>query len=139
MNNYCFRILIHNTNEQEKIEYSYFSFFHVFFYVKKTKIDYAMFPVKMVDEDEKYVSFKSKLSNDFVGSFKKRKNFLERIEKKNGKILYDLIFETEEDDFSKIEKQILPIFEKKILKKIPFKFIYKKKLKSRFKTISQSI
>lgn len=139
MNNYCITSLIYNINETEKNELSFFNLFHILFYVKKIKIDYAMFPVEEVDEDENYISFKSKLSNDFVGSFKKHKKNLERIEKKNGKISYSLIIETEDDDFSKIEKQFLPVFEKKFLRKIPFKIFYKRKLKLRFKTINQSI
>lgn len=138
MNNYCFTVNFHKTNYKETITYSLLNLFHISFYVKKIKIDYSMFPVKVVDEDKNYISFKSMVSTDSPFTLKKNSKCVEGISKTKSSFVYMTVLSTENDDMVKNEIEMLPILEKRIRSKIPFRFLYKKKLRDRLKRVINS-
>jgi len=131
-------VTFHPTKYKELIEYSLFNFFHISFYVKKIKIDYSMFPVKVVDEDKKCTSFKSLVSTDKPFTLKKNGKYIEGVSKNKSSFVYMIVLSTEKDDMAKNEIEMLSILEKRIRLKIPFRFLYKKKLRDRLKRIINS-
>ena len=135
MNNYCFIVKFHTTKYREALSYSFLNLFHITFYMKKIKIDYSMFPVEKISEDEKNVNYKSMVSNDTFISLYKKKNHIEKINKTKLSFSYITVLTTEENDMAKNEIEMLPIIEKRIRSKIPFRFLYKKKLRDRLQRI----
>ena len=134
MNNCLLSVCFHSVNERDKVEYSLFNFFHIIFYVKKIKIDYSMFPVKQIYENKKNISFCSEVSQEKF-TFKKKGKYIEDFKKTKTSLSYSIVLKTEKENMEKNEIEMLPILEKRIRAKIPFRFLYKKKLRDRIKRI----
>jgi len=104
----------------------------------KELIEYSLFTVKVVDEDKKCTSFKSLVSTDKPFTLKKNGKYIEGVSKNKSSFVYMIVLSTEKDDMAKNEIEMLPILEKRIRLKIPFRFLYKKKLRDRLKRIINS-
>lgn len=105
--------------------------------VDKIKIDYACFPVSKVGEAMGLATFKSSVAKDtFLSDFKiekKIEGFVKFFKKKD-----QIHFSFAIDGYGNLDdvaKANLPIIEKYIRSKIPFRLRYKKALKERIQRI----
>lgn len=102
--------------------------FDIFRSQGKIKIDYGFVPVVLKDGE-----FHSTVSKEIFKDLKKKKNYYLKYNRKNG-FYFQIILEDNED-FETAEKEIIPVVEKIIRKKIIFNFKFKNKLKERVKRI----
>lgn len=95
----------------------------------KIKIDYGFIPVRLENGE-----FHSEVSSEIFKNLKEKNGTYFKQVRKNGNFYYQTIMKGDED-FQKAEKELVPKVEKIILKKIIFKFKFKKFLKERVKRI----
>ena len=109
--------------------------FHKDTNTKKLKIDYALFPVDLVkaDRDKKTYEFHSKVSDEEAFTLPMKK--CEFCHKKKDFVSYTTVIKTELSSLEDTETTYIPEIERRVKKKIPLRFRYKKKLKERLARI----
>ena len=98
--------------------------------MKKLKVDYGLVPV-----DLRSGRWKSEVSNETFVSMKKTRVGYLRFFKKRDQVFYQLIPFQEYDNFEAAEPLIIKLARDDLVKRIPFRFRYKKKLDERIQRI----
>ena len=106
--------------------------FHKDAATRKLKIDYALYPVDMVEQDGKDFGFRSKVSDEEPFILRKHKDHWEKFKKHKDVVSCAIVYEAQIlNDLEKVERCYIPELEKRIRQKIPLRFKYKRKLKER--------
>lgn len=113
--------------------------FNIFKTYDKTKINYGIVPCDIVkfsslEEITKKYSFKSKVSNEVMKNFKKKKDYYFFYTRKNKQICFRVVF-TSKNNMEIAEKELIKKAKKILFKKIPFNFKLKNKINNRIERI----
>lgn len=98
--------------------------------MNKLKVDYGLVPVELYRG-----GWKSQVSNETFTDMKATRIGFLRFFKKRDQVFYQLIPIQEYDNFEAAEPLIIKLARNDLVKRIPFRFNYKKKLDERIQRI----